>query len=64
MTTDLVRTSFHCTADLLARLREIAEQEDRTVAWLVRSAVEEYLDRHDGRADEYTCGDIPGPQVA
>ena len=45
--TELIRTSFHCPADLLVRLKEIAEEEDRTVSWLIRAAIEDYLERHD-----------------
>jgi predicted transcriptional regulator len=44
--TELIRTSFHCPADLLDRLKEIAEQEDRPVAWLVRAAIEDYVERY------------------
>jgi predicted transcriptional regulator len=31
---------------LLKRLEEIAEQEDRSVSYLLRKAIEEFVDRH------------------
>jgi predicted transcriptional regulator len=35
------------TADFKQRLANYAESQDRDVSWVIRKAVEEYLDRHE-----------------
>ncbi|MER6948845.1 ribbon-helix-helix domain-containing protein [Nonomuraea sp. NPDC000554] len=34
-------------AELKDRLRRYAESQERGVSWLIRKAIEEYLNRHD-----------------
>jgi predicted transcriptional regulator len=34
-------------ADLKDRITRYAEKQDRSVSWVIKKAVEEYLDRHE-----------------
>jgi predicted transcriptional regulator len=36
-------------ADFKERLARYAEKQDRSVSWVIKKAIEEYLDRHEGK---------------
>ena len=38
-------TSFRCSDELRERLEAHANDDDRSVGWVIRKAIEEYLDR-------------------
>ena len=41
----------HFPASLHLRLKKFAKKEGRTMHWVILKAVEEYLDRHEGKED-------------
>lgn len=41
----VVLAPIHVKQSLIIRLRELARQEDRSIAWIVRKAIEEICDR-------------------
>lgn len=46
-----VRTTISLPAEQLQRLQEIAGQHDLSLAWLIRQAVNEFLERTEKRGD-------------
>jgi len=46
---DMVRQSFWLSPKTLDTLKKIGEKEDRPVGWLIRRAVEEFVERKGNR---------------
>jgi predicted transcriptional regulator len=45
---DMTLPPVRVEADFKERLVKYAERQDRSVSWVIKKAIEEYLDRHEG----------------